>query len=33
MVMDQEQFAFRVWMLRDGRAIQHVPLPDFTADD
>lgn len=33
MVMDQEQFAFRVWMLQDGRAVQHIPLPDFGADD
>lgn len=33
MVMDQEQCAFRVWMLQDGRAIQHVALPDFGADE
>lgn len=33
MVMDQEQAVFRVWMLRDGGAVQVVPVADFLADD
>lgn len=33
MINDQEQWAFRVWMLREGRAVQVVPLPDFGEDD
>ncbi|MFI6822389.1 squamosa promoter-binding protein 15 [Micromonospora sp. NPDC050187] len=33
MIMDQEQGAFRIWMIRDGNARQYLPLPDFGADD
>ena len=33
MIMDQEQLSFRVWILRDGKAVQCVPLPEFGPDD
>jgi hypothetical protein len=33
LIMDQEQFAFRLWMLRDGKAVQCLPLREFGADD
>ena len=33
MISDQEQFAFRLWMIREGRAVQYTPLPEFGADD
>ncbi|MBB5785979.1 squamosa promoter-binding protein 15 [Jiangella mangrovi] len=32
-VQDQEQGAFRVWMIRDVRARQYAPLPDLDADE
>ncbi len=32
-VQDQEQSAFRLWMIRDGEARQYAPLPDFDADE
>jgi hypothetical protein len=32
MIMDQEQFAFRLWMLQNGRAVQCVPMPEFGPD-
>ncbi|WP_433535643.1 squamosa promoter-binding protein 15 [Micromonospora sp. CA-249363] len=33
LVQDQEQGAFRLWMIRDGRVRQYAPLPDFDADE
>ncbi|MGW4467234.1 squamosa promoter-binding protein 15 [Micromonospora sp. NPDC004704] len=33
LVQDQEQGAFRLWMIRDGGARQYAPLPDFDADE
>ncbi|GLY23210.1 squamosa promoter-binding protein 15 [Micromonospora sp. NBRC 101691] len=32
-VQDQEQGAFRLWMIRDGGVRQYAPLPDFDADE
>ena len=32
LVQDQEQGAFRLWMIRDGEACQYAPVPDFDAD-
>lgn len=33
LIRDQEQGAFRLWMIRDGRAQQFVPLPDLGPDE
>ncbi|GAA0507716.1 hypothetical protein Ade02nite_49990 [Paractinoplanes deccanensis] len=33
LVQDQEQGAFRLWMIRDGGVRQYAPLPDFGADE
>ncbi|MGC4817588.1 squamosa promoter-binding protein 15 [Micromonospora sp. DT63] len=33
LVQDQEQGAFRLWMIRDGGVRQYAPLPDFDADE
>jgi hypothetical protein len=33
MIRDQEQGAFRVWMIRAGRAHQYTPLADLDADE
>lgn len=33
MIIDQEQCVFRLRMLRDDRAVQYAPAPEFGADD
>jgi hypothetical protein len=33
LVRDQEQGAFRLWMIRGGRVQQYAPLPDHEADE
>lgn len=32
-IKDQEQEVFRVWLIRDARAVQCLPLSDFGADE
>lgn len=33
LIRDQEQGAFRLWMIRDGRARQYAPLPEHGPDE